>query len=45
LGPITTPTAKYPNMGGNFKDRQATTPNTAANRYKSVSSKEVMGLY
>jgi hypothetical protein len=29
-------------MGGSLSERQATTPSTAASRYKSVSSSEVM---
>ena len=42
LGPITTPTAKYPNMGGNLSRRQPTTPKTAASKYNSVNSKALM---
>jgi len=31
-------------MGGSFSRRQPTTPNTAANRYKSINSKDVIAL-
>ena len=42
LGPITTPTAKYPSIGGSLSMRQPTTPSTAASRYNRVNSKALM---
>ena len=42
LGPMTTPTTRYPNMGGSLRNRHPTTPSTAASKYKRVNSKEVI---